>query len=126
MLQALAYRGVGRRSREEATGGKVRKHEQPDVGAVVACDHDVLNHVAEMCEQRRAERPDPDPGAGRQLEVLRKPSAENEASREVRRIDRLDGVAHRIEPVLVKGRVRQRGVAPVAGRDIRAAHAGLE
>ena len=71
-------------------------------------DDDVLRQVAEVRQQRRPQRADVDPRAGRELEVFGDASLEREAERGVARIDESDGVAHHVEPVRVERGLRER------------------
>ena len=57
---------------------------------------------------RGLQRPDADPGAAGQLEVLRHAAVEGDALRRIGLVDQLAGVADLVEAFLVEGRGRQR------------------
>src|SRR5690606_8411267 len=100
------------------TGG--RKDERAELVAVLAADHHVTHVRRAVLEEARAQRPDIDPGAGGELEVLRHPAAEHEALAGI--VGRLEDerVAEAVVPLLVERLRGELGLAPVAWRDARA------
>ena len=68
---------------------------------------------------------DADPGAGRQLEILRQPPLEDESLRRVVRIGEAERVAKAVEAFLVERGLGQLRIAPVSRRDVGPAQASL-
>ena len=90
-------------------------------------NHHVVDEVAEVREQRHAQRPDPHPRAGRQLEILGQPPFEHEALRRVvRGSTKPSASPEPVEALVVECGARQFVVAPVARRDVGPAQPPLE
>jgi hypothetical protein len=109
-----------------AARDRIRKHERRDRLAALAAEDDVLCQVTSRGEERRAKRPDADPGARRQFEVVGNAPFEDEAARRIRRVVEGEGIAHAVEPFFVEHFARERLVAPVARRDVRPAQSRFE
>ena len=119
--------GAGARSGAERPAGlDVRHAEHADFVAVVAGNHRVAHVWRKVRDEPRPQRPDADPGAGRELEILFDPAVEDQPLGQSRAIDGAHGVAHAVEALVVERRAREVVLAPVAGRHVRTADAHLE
>ena len=117
---ARVLRQVGR---EAAAGVEIGEDQDRDDIAVRAGDHDVAHIGRAMRDEGDAQRPDADPGAGRELEVLGDAALEQQALFGVGRIVEPQRVAEPVEALLVERLRGQLRLAPVARRDVRAAAA---
>ena len=70
---------AGRSGAELAAGVEIGEYQRRDLVALGARQHHVANKRREMRDQCGAQRPDADPGAGRELEVLGEPAVEQQA-----------------------------------------------
>ena len=71
---------IGREiGRKLAAGIGIGKHQRGDVVAVGAGQHHVAHQRREMRDERGAQRPDADPGAGRELEIFGEAAVEQQA-----------------------------------------------
>ena len=70
----------------------------------MAANDDVLRKAGGLREDPRAQRPDADPRAGGELEVLGQAAIEDEALARIVGIDELHRVAEPIEAFFVEGR----------------------
>ena len=71
-----------------------------------------------MIDELRAQRADADPGAGRELEVLRQAAVEQQPLAGIVGVDEFERVADLVEALLVEGLGGQRRPPPIAGRDV--------
>src|SRR5580700_178884 len=92
----------------------------------MARDDHVLRIGCEGRKERLAQSSDRDPGAARELEILGDAAVEAKAFGFVIFVEEAQRVAEAVIPLLVEGFARDRLVAPIARRDVRAAHAPLE
>ena len=122
--RTAASAGQARRQRRQS--GEIREHQDADVVAVLAGDDDVLRQRLEAVEKGDAQRPDADPGAGGELEILCDAAVEHEAGRPVARLRELQSVADLVETFVVEGSRVEFGMAPIAWRDVGAAQPRLE
>ena len=88
---------------EPAAGFQIRKDQRGDVVAIGAGQNHVAHERRALGDERRAQRPDADPGAGRELEVLGQAPVEQKALRGVGRVGELQRVADLVEAFLVEG-----------------------
>ena len=116
----------GRAGRDFAAGVEIGKYQRRDLVAVGPGEHDVARQRGKMRNESPAQRPDADPGAGRQLEILGEPPVEQQAFGWIVRIGELQGVADPVKPLIVERRRGQLRRAPIAGRDIGAFEPGFE
>ena len=104
--------------------GRVQPAERGYVVPVLPREHRVGEH-RDRGQQPGAHRADPDERAGRELEVLGDPAAEDQPGRGVGWVGERDRVAGPVEAVGVERRRGQVRPAEVAGRHHRAAHPDL-
>src|SRR5580693_9253118 len=64
---------------ELAAGVGIGKHQRGDVVTVAAGQHHIAHQRCKMRDERGAQRPDADPGAGRELEIFGEAAVEQEA-----------------------------------------------
>ena len=100
--------------------------ERAHLAASLARDHDILQQRIECVEQRHAERPDMDPGARRQLEILGHPAVEDKAEFGAIGIDEAGGVAGAIKALVIEGGGGGLAIAEIAGGDGQSLDADLE
>ncbi len=84
-------------------GLRAGEHQQPDLAAVVARDHDVLNQRRQPRHQLDPQRADRDPGAAGELEVLGHAAVEHHAALGPRRVREVAGVADAVVALVVEG-----------------------
>ena len=88
--------------RKLAAGIEIGKNQRGDFVAVGAGQHHVAHQRREMRDERRAQRPDADPGAGRKLEILGEAAVEQQALGRIGRIVELERVADLVKALVVK------------------------
>ena len=90
--------------RELAAGFEIGEDQRGDFVAVGAGEHHVAHERRAMRDEGRAQRPDADPGAGRELEILGDPAVEQETLCRLGRIGEFERVADLVEAFFVEGR----------------------
>src|SRR6185437_15565926 len=103
---------------EETAAVEIEDHQRRYLVAVDAGNHHIPHQRRASGDKARAERPDTDPRAAGQLEVLGNAAVEIEAGAEIVGIDRLEGVAEFVESFGVERGGGQLRLPPIARRDV--------
>ncbi len=107
-------------------GRDVREDKEADLVAAMAGHDDILRQRRQRGDACDAQGADIDPGAGIELEIFRDAAVEKQAEFGTRRIGEGHGIADQIEAFAIERLRGQFRRLPVAGRDVRAAHAHLQ
>src|SRR5580704_17645497 len=118
---------VGREiGRERPAGIGIWKHQRGDVVAVGAGQYHIAHQRREMCDERSAQRPDADPGAGCELEIFGEAAVEQEALGRIGLVGELDRIADLVKALVVERVGREMRRLVIAGRDIDASEPRFE
>ena len=119
-IGAVGQTGMGAARRD------VREHQEANLVAAMAGDHDILRQRRQRGDAGDAQRADADPGAGIELEIFGDAAVEEQSEFGPRRIGKGHGIADQIEAFGIERLRGQFRRLPVARRDVRAAHAHFQ